>query len=212
MPYHTIDLAEIDPEMGIPGMGAFTAILRVATRAVATTTQVGGTALVAYVVVDSVARLIRHRNRWRNACIEDLQALNSDELLSMDPTLPPNATNLSERGNFVHSHDLPEDQQQARLAHNHFCALWARQAKARFHFASVCDDTALNRAALHRWLLAEWKKLNVPLLHISMYMDQTVDMAFEETTERHASMSKRKYRRWARMEYFNERQALSKIK
>jgi hypothetical protein len=74
----------------------------------------------------------------------------------------------------------------------------------------VCEDTAINRSALHRWLLQEWKQLRsgdkgIPLHVMDLFMTDTLDMCFLPTAELVQSESKRAVRKRARMEYYNER-------
>lgn len=98
-----------------------------------------------------------------------------------------------------------------RRSHKAFCAKWARAAKARFEFARVCDDSALNRAALHRWFLQEWKQLRnargepMPLPVLDLVMTGAIDMAFLPAEEFMNSESKKVVKKRARMEFYNER-------
>jgi hypothetical protein len=89
---------------------------------------------------------------------------------------------------------------------------WARAAKGRYEFARECTETPINKAALHRWFYAQWKELGMDALEISYYMDEAIEMAFEPTVEKMEVESRRKVRARARMEYYNERKALDKIR
>lgn len=157
--------------------------------------------------------LVRHWARRRallNDTKDDLRVLNShsvfvtglDEFPQVHPLLTrkgvePVAINSKER--------------VLRNNHKRFCAKWARAAKARFEFARVCEDTPLNRAALHRWLVGQWKELassvgsKLELHRMDLFMTDTIEMCFLPTDELVQAESKRAVRRRARMEYYNER-------
>ncbi len=150
--------------------------------------------------------------RWslRSSCIHDLQALNSP-LIIHGPGLHhiPEPVSLQECVGVEHTRTVSGLVQHKRRQHSLFVATWARAAKARFHFAMECVDTAVNRAALHRWFLSQWKELEVdgrkmPLHHIDLYMGDAIELALQPTFEHHICVSKRAHRRWARMEVYNE--------
>jgi hypothetical protein len=99
-----------------------------------------------------------------------------------------------------------------RVQHRSFVAKWARAAKGRFHFATMCEDNAVNRAALHRWFLAQWRENGMNLVQVDQYMLEAIEMALEPTDTYHQVMTKRQMKRFARMEYYNERRALQIMK
>jgi len=162
------------------------------------------------VVVPVVARHLAKRRARLNDCKDDLRVLNGHAAILTPLTLYPDVTTVEDRRGLD---QVKADSKAKLLRNNHkmFCARWARAAKARFEYARICDDTAVNRAALHRWLLAQWKELKhsgggcMPLNVMDLYMTDTIDMAFLPTSEVAKSVSKRSERRRARMEFYNER-------
>lgn len=163
--------------------------------------------------IKEVSRFLKYRRCVRDKCKEELQALNSPSVIH-GPGLdvrPPIAT-FDERAGNKPSEFATTVAAFKRRQHHYFCAKWARAAKARFHFAQMCEDTALSRAALHRYFLAEWKQLKIPLHHMDLFMLDCIELSLEPTSEYHSTMSKRKQRKQARMEYYNERRALAAIR
>lgn len=143
-------------------------------------------------------------------CLEDLAVLNSKEVLStpLHDSLPIPTTTRQRGGVWVH--DVKSHPLRPALRHHHklFCARWARAAKVRFHFAQICQDTAVNRAALHRWFVAQWKetyKLESDFHRLDCFLADSLDMAFLPTDELVKSESKRAFRRQARAERHQER-------
>jgi len=149
------------------------------------------------------------RRSVRDACIADLEALNSPDIFRTPLDTKPNISSIEERRGNAPSSGLNETQLFKRRTHNRFCAKWARAVKGRFLFANQCEDTTINRAAVHRWLLSEWKQLGIPYHHIDLFMADTLELCFEPTNEHLSVMSKKKQRKFARMEYYNEKKALS---
>ncbi len=157
-------------------------------------------------------RWYRRRRALVEACKEDLRALNSKVVAVTSLSIqPPTTTHHERRGVEPTGEELVK---LNRRNHIVFVARWARAAKARFAFARDCEDTKLNRDALHRWLLAQWTSKQDEIgwaiprnkLHlIDMFMDEVIEMAFEPTSERLTTVSKRSARKQARMEYYNER-------
>jgi hypothetical protein len=97
-----------------------------------------------------------------------------------------------------------------RRNHLLFCAKWARAAKVRFDFAQYCVDSPLNRAALQRWFLAQWKEqryagIGDNIQKLDQFMVDTIDMCFLPTDQIVSHESKKAVRKRARMEHFNER-------
>lgn len=150
----------------------------------------------------------RRRRALVESAKEDLCVLNDPAVILSSITQPPE----------VSSHALLEGCKptkdtgvlEARRNHRTFCARWARAAKARFTFARECEDSALNRAALHRWFLAQWKEQNwenfsTEIHKFDAFMTDAIDMALLPTQEFVSSESKRRVRKRARMEYYNER-------
>jgi hypothetical protein len=153
----------------------------------------------------------------RDSCLKDLEALNSPLVFADGAcTEMPNIISRSERCGDLHTELVSHPVQNARVDHRLFCAVWARTAKGRFDFARECHDTPLNRAALHRYFLSEWRKIEgegkgLKPNQIDLFMGEAIDLALEPTSEQMSLMKRRKLRRWARMEYYNESKALSLI-
>ena len=151
-------------------------------------------------------RWFAQRTAVKDAVKQDLKMLNSPSVLhGPGRTMhPPNV--CSEEVIGLTSSKLVGD--KVRLERNNqrlFINTWARLAKARFNFARECTDTAINRAALHRWFRSEWLKLDFDELKFDYYMDECIEMAFEATNERLQVVAKRQARRQARAEYYMER-------
>lgn len=167
-------------------------------------------AISAEIVVPVVARHLARRRAVLESAKQDLAALNSHVIFVTGLDEVPATVSMHQRKGLE---PVKKDSKEQVLRNNHrrFCAKWARAAKARFEFARICDDTSLNRAALHRWLLAEWKQLKredgsgIPLHVMDLFMTDTLDMCFLPTAELVQSESKRAVRKRARMEYYNER-------
>nr|QKI28843.1 hypothetical protein 1 [Ginkgo biloba tombusvirus] len=167
-------------------------------------------AVVQEIVVPVVARHLAKRRAILTAAKEDLAAINSHVVFITSLDEVPSTISMQLRKGLE---PVKTDSKEQLLRNNHrrFCAKWARAAKARFEFARICDDTALNRAALHRWLLSEWKQLrrtdgsSMPLHVMDLFMTDALDMCFLPTAELVQSESKRAVRKRARMEYYNER-------
>lgn len=160
-------------------------------------------------VVGLVVRHMRWRRRYADDVKDDLRTLNSGNLLRV-PQTRLNVTSVQDRGTVGYE----KTAKQSLNVRNHkvFCAQWARCAKARFEFARLCESTAVNVAALHRWITAELRKEGMSLLEISYVIDDIIDISFEPTYERMKVISKRKEKQRARMEYYNERKSLETIK
>jgi hypothetical protein len=141
---------------------------------------------------------------------DDLKVLNSPSTLKT----PLNA--FTE----VHSHSIrrgvaPEVSEMTairRRQHKTFCAKWARAAKVRFLFVQMCQDTPLNRGAVHRWLLGQWREtyrtqIGSDLHKMDVFLRDTIEMAFLPTDECVAQdkKSSREVKKQARMEFYNER-------
>jgi len=162
------------------------------------------------VIVPLVARQLAKRNARKNDAKDDLRVLNSHAVISTPLLEYPEAIGLEARKGLE---PVAEGSKARLLRNNHkrFCAKWARAAKARFEFARICEDSAINRAALHRWLLSQWKDLKngsgktMPLHVLDLFMTDTIDMCFLPTDTFAQSESKRAVRKRARMEYYNER-------
>lgn len=159
-----------------------------------------------------VLRVLRERRRDHQEQVLQLHALNSHSILSTPLDQRPSSTTPGQR-DVLHceAHKSPK---AALLSRNHraFVAKWARAAKGRFSFASQCDDSALNQAALHRWFRSQWTKIGMSDVEVSLYIDDAIALAFEPTVEKFLVESRKKVRARARMEYYNERKALSVIK
>ncbi len=169
-------------------------------------------ALVAGFLVQAGRMVLSHlswRRSVKDACIADLEALNSPDIFRTPLDTKPNISSIEERRGNAPPARLNEMQLFKRRTHSRFCAKWARAVKGRFLFANQCDDSPINRAAVHRWLLSEWKQLGIPYHHIDLFMADTLELCFEPTNEYWSVMSKRKQRKFARMEYYNEKKALS---
>jgi hypothetical protein len=163
----------------------------------------------AEIVVPVVARHLARRRAVLDAAKKDLEVLNSKVVFCTGLDEVPAVVTMEERKGLS---PVLGNTKEAVLRNNHlrFCAKWARAAQARFEFARVCEDTAINRSALHRWLLQEWKQLRsgdkgIPLHVMDLFMTDTLDMCFLPTAELVQSESKRAVRKRARMEYYNER-------
>lgn len=161
------------------------------------------------VVLPVVARYLARRRAIVDDAKRDLAVLNSHAVFKTSLTEFPSTTTMTDRKGLV-----PTPNEKVKLLrnnHKRFCAKWARAAKARFEFARICEDTALNRAAMHRWLVAQWKELlnslGQPMERHTMdlFLTDAIDMCFLPTDELAQSESKKAYRRRARMEYYNER-------
>lgn len=156
--------------------------------------------------------------RWRRRAViraakEELHALNSQANFHIPLDTPPVCNSFALRGGFLPT-KTNSSLEYKRGSHTGFCARWARAAKARFEFARVCEDSPINRAALHRWYLDQWKKqdwfcFKKHAHRLDLFMTDAIDMAFLPTAEMVASESKKAIRKRARMEYYNERKFVS---
>lgn len=185
----------------------------------------------AFVVVfgRGLVQVVSRHLAYRRAAVNDVKAnysmLNSHTIFHSSLELLPDVVTSGDRlgiaplhkqdGMFVSATPGAEKKQVLRNNHKAFCAKWARACKARFEYARVCEDTKLNRASLHRWLLSQWKELTnsigkSPPLHTwDLFMSLTIDMAFMETDEHMVSESNRAAKKRARMEFYNERKFVS---
>lgn len=168
------------------------------------------TRVVADVLVPSLVRRWNRRRALLKDAKHDLAVLNSHAVMHTDlAEFPSTVTMLSRKG----LEPAAANSKEAVLRNNHkrFCAKWARAAKARFEFARVCDDTPLNRAALHRWFIARWKELlsssgtRLELHRMDLFLTDAIEMSFLPTAELMQVESKRAIRKRARMEFYNER-------
>jgi len=169
-----------------------------------------GPCIAVVIAKNIVSAHLSWRRRHLNDAKTDLHALNSHALLLVPFPTRFSPTSIPARG-ILGSRKTAK---QECLIKNHktFCAQWARAAKARFNFARQCERSAINVAALHRWFTAEFKKLGMTLLQISYVIDDVVDIALEPTYERMVSESKKQFRHRARMEFYNERKSIEKIR
>lgn len=162
------------------------------------------------VLVPVVVRYLARRRARIEDAKDDLAVLNSHAVFFTDLAEFPETIPMATRKGIVPVADNTVER-VLRNNHKRFCAKWARAAKARFEFARICDDSAINRAAVHRWLYAQWKGLvnsqgnPMPPHVMDLFMTDTIDMCFLVTAELAQSESKRSVRRRARMEYYNER-------
>lgn len=165
--------------------------------------------IVAEVVVPVVARYLATRRALLEDAKDDLVVLNSHAVFKTSLTEFPSTIPMSTRKGLAPTKD--EKVKLLRNNHKRFCGKWARAAKVRFSYAQECQDTALNRASLQRWLLSQWKGLKNSAgdgmeLHVmDLFMRDTVDMSFLPTDEVAQSVSKVSIRKRARMERYNER-------
>lgn len=168
------------------------------------------TRVVADVLAPVVVRHFARRRALMNDAKDDLKVLNSHAVMTTSLKEFPEIVTMSSRKGLE---PLLTDCKERVLRNNHkrFCAKWARAAKARFEFARVCDDSPLNRAALHRWFHARWKELlsstktMMELHRMDIFLTEAIDMSFLPTDEVVQSETKRAIRKRARMEYYNER-------
>lgn len=138
--------------------------------------------------------------------LADLNALNSSAIFN-DPipaTIFPPQTNADMHG-IEHPLLVSEEVRELRTEFKRFVATWARIAKGRFSFARECEDTPVNRAALHRFFAGKWREAEMDHLQFDRFMDACIDMALEPTAERMIHLGKRAQRRLARAEYYGER-------
>lgn len=174
------------------------------------TVLVGVVATDARVVSRVVGQLGRLRRWWlqrraaRDAAIADLKALNSTQVIHGPGVghLPP-VKSAGQRQVTTHELLCNDETRYHKNVHAQFCATWARAAKGRFMYAHECQDTALNRAALFRWLRKEWTSLGMQPHHVELYMADTLDLSFEMTMERFVQQGKRAFRRAARAAVYN---------
>jgi hypothetical protein len=161
-------------------------------------------------IVPRVLAWWRRRNALVRDAKEDLIALNSHCTFVQTMSALPHLTSHALRKGVA---PVPYYSWEGEMRRNHktFCAKWARAAKGRFDYAADCIETPLNRAALQRWLRAKWLE-TYPLQfgdrehRIDEYMTDTIDMCFLPTHVFMTSQAKkRKAKKAARMEYYNER-------
>jgi len=108
--------------------------------------------------------------------------------------------------------DVGELTRVRRRNHKTFCAKWARAAKVRFLYVQMCQDTPINRGALHRWLLGQWKEtygqqIGKNIHKLDVFLRDTIEMSFLPTDECVAQdkKSNKEVKKQARMEFYNER-------
>lgn len=173
-------------------------------------------AALGYVFALQTARMVLSHLRWRKAVRtyvkSELEALNSPTIFRLPLEVKCEFSSFAERGGMSHPLTIKPKQRYLRSVHMQFCAKWARAAKARFLYVGNCQDTAVNRAAVHRFFLQEWKAIGIPLHKMDVYMLDAIEMAFEPTHEFYALVSRRKQKKWGRMEFYNEKKALSAIR
>jgi len=169
-------------------------------------------ASIVYSVVKVVHGVLAERRRHLETAVDQLCILNSHDLVHSDLKERPITTSLQERQVTRRKEKVGAVPGAKQRQHLVFVAKWARASKARFEFARECASTAINKAALHRWLCAQWKELGMDLLEISYYMDDAIELAFEPTLEKMLTESRKAVRARARMEYYNERKALEGIR
>lgn len=163
-------------------------------------------------IYNAIRAIYLRRRAVIEACKEDLVALNSPSLVRLPMDDVPSCSSALERRGLQPEQHVSEDVVTKRHNHRMFVAKWARAAKGRFLFAQMCEDTTLNRAALQRWFLAQWKEVGLTLVQIDLFMLECIDLAFEPTLEFQTRMTKRQMKRYARMEYYNERKFLQVAK
>jgi len=76
----------------------------------------------------------------------------------------------------------------------------------------MCQDTPINRGALHRWLLGQWKEtygqqIGKNIHKLDVFLRDTIEMSFLPTDECVAQdkKSNKEVKKQARMEFYNER-------
>jgi hypothetical protein len=170
----------------------------------------------AVVFARQAAKTVLSHLRWRrdvrDQCKSELRALNSHAIFRIPLDAVPQFSSFEERRGNSQVQKCSSMQRYLRDTHTQFIAKWARAVKGRFLFADMCQDTAVNRQAVHRFLLHEWKAIGLPLHRISVYMLDAIELSFEPTHEFYSLVSKRKQKKFARMEMYNEKKALSAIK
>lgn len=165
-----------------------------------------------------IVKHIRHVLMWRRAVtqaiVDDVSMMSSPQVLEASSEVArPFISTIKERRGFTPAQLVSQEVLDKREAHRVFCATWARIAKGKFNFARQCEDTPLNRAALHRFFLGKWTGPE-PLLaphHVDIFMTDVIDLTFEWTPEFAASMTKRQHRRKARSLMYAEKKIRSGV-